>query len=68
VLSRIGLCAQARADAVLARARDEAVRAAAREGHSETAFVMVAAGSSRPMAPPSNEPEPVNRRLEIILE
>jgi hypothetical protein len=28
VLSRIGLCAQARADAVLARARDEAVRAA----------------------------------------
>jgi outer membrane protein OmpA-like peptidoglycan-associated protein len=57
------------ANALLARARGEAVRAALlAKGIPETAFVMVAAGSSRPMARPSNEPEPVNRRVEIALE
>lgn len=57
------------ANAVLARMRGEAVRAALlAKGIPETAFVMVAAGSSRPMAPRSDEPEPVNRRVEIALE
>jgi outer membrane protein OmpA-like peptidoglycan-associated protein len=57
------------ANAVLARTRGEAVRAALlAKGIPEAVIVMVAAGSSRPMAPPSAEPEPVNRRVEIALE